>query len=132
MAAKHKQKARGRPVGGAQSQLHKPDTDAPLGGKSPVRKKAGDLVISVHAKLGAKQSAVTDVSADVVSTQISAPAQKGEANAELMQFLANLLGVRKSSVLLECGHKSREKCVRVQDCKLTTDEALKILKTSIE
>ena len=132
MAAKHKQKVGGRPVSGSQSQLHKPNTDASLGGKSPIRKKAGDLVISVRAKPGAKQSAVTDVSAEAVSIQISAPAQEGETNAELMQFLANLLGVRKSSVLLERGHKSREKCVRVQDCELTTEEALKIFKTAIE
>jgi len=119
-------------VSGAQSQLQKPDTDASLGGKSPIRKKAGDLIISVRAKPGAKQSAVSDVSAEAVSVHISAPAQKGEANAELIQFLATLLGIRKSSVLLESGHRSREKCVKVQDCELTTDEALKIFKTSIE
>ena len=72
------------------------------------------------------------MSAEAVSIQISAPAQEGEANAELVRFLASLLGVCKSSVSLEHGHKSRGKSVRVLNCKLSAEEALKVLKSSTE
>ena len=133
MPAKHKQKAGGRTVGGVKGQTPEPlDADISLGSASPVQKKDGDLIISVHAKPGAKQNGVTNVSAEAISIHISAPAQEGEANAELVRFLAGVLSVRKSSVLLQRGHKSKEKYVRVQECKLSADEALKLLKSSIE
>lgn len=132
MPAKHKPKA-GRTVGGVKGQTPTPlPTDASLSSKSPVLEKDGDLIFNVHAKPGAKLSGVTDVSAETVSIQISAPAQDGEANAELVRFLAGVLGVRKSAVSLDRGHRSREKCVRVSECKLSAEEVLKLLKNSIE
>ena len=118
-------------MGGVKGQTPTP-SDASLGSKSPVLEKDGDLVLRVHAKPGAKQSGVTGVSAETVSVQISALAQDGEANAELVRFLAGVLGVRKSTVSLERGHRSREKSVRVSKCEISADEALKLLKYSIE
>ena len=46
--------------------------------------KDGDIFITVHAKPGARQSCVTDISDSQVSIQIAAPAQEGEANGELV------------------------------------------------
>lgn len=44
---------------------------------------------------------LTDLSSEGVGVQIAAPPTDGEANAELVKFLASVLGVRKSDVSLE-------------------------------
>ena len=49
----------------------------------------------------------------VVSLQISAPPQDGEANTEVVKFLASSLGIRKSDVEIIRGMKSREKTIVV-------------------
>ena len=60
--------------------------------------KDGDIFITVHAKPGARQSCVTDISDSQVSIQIAAPAQEGEANDELVRALASIVSVQ--SVLI--------------------------------
>ncbi|KAF2356526.1 Protein of unknown function DUF167 [Trinorchestia longiramus] len=80
--------------------------------------KSGCVAISVMAKPGARENAITDVSEEGVGIQIAAPPQDGEANAELVQFLAKLLQVRKSDVSLDRGSKSRQKRVLVRDIDL--------------
>ena len=44
---------------------------------------------------------LTDISSEGVGIQIAAPPMDGEANAELIKFLASSLGVRKSDVTLD-------------------------------
>ena len=66
-----------------------------------------------RTKPGARQNCVTDVSDSQISIQIAAPAQEGKANSELIQVLASIIFVRKSSVSIDHGHRSREKRVRL-------------------
>lgn len=42
-----------------------------------------------------------DISEDAVGVAISAPPVEGEANTELMKYLASVLGMRKSDVTLD-------------------------------
>ena len=63
-----------------------------------------------------------------VAIQIAAPAQEGEANSELVQALADIVGGRKSSVSINHGHRSREKRVRLTDYDKDVSEVLEILK----
>ena len=44
---------------------------------------------------------VQEISEEGVRVQIAAPPIDGEANTELVKFMAKMLGVRKSDVLLE-------------------------------
>ena len=44
---------------------------------------------------------VIDFSEEAVGVAISAPPQEGEANAELVKYLASVLNVRKSDVTLD-------------------------------
>ena len=46
---------------------------------------------------------------------IAAPPTEGKANAELVRFLAETLGVPRSDVVLEQGTSSRTKRLRVPD-----------------
>uniref|UniRef100_A0A8C5RUR8 Uncharacterized protein n=1 Tax=Laticauda laticaudata TaxID=8630 RepID=A0A8C5RUR8_LATLA len=85
--------------------------------------KNGSVVISVHAKPGSKQNAVTDLTTDAVSVAIAAPPSEGEANAELCRYLSKVLKVKKSDVVLEKGSKSREKVVKIL-APLTPEDVL--------
>ncbi|XP_034290541.1 UPF0235 protein C15orf40 homolog [Pantherophis guttatus] len=91
------------------------------------RDKNGSIVISVHAKPGAKQNAVTDLTTEAVSVAIAAPPSEGEANAELCRYLSKILEVKKNDVVLEKGSKSREKIVKIL-APLTPEDVLEKLR----
>ncbi|XP_018017364.1 UPF0235 protein C15orf40 homolog [Hyalella azteca] len=80
--------------------------------------KSGNVVISVLAKPGAKESAITGMSEEGVGIQIAAPPQDGQANAELIKFLARVLQVRKTDVSLDKGSRARQKRILVQNIEL--------------
>ncbi|XP_074532937.1 UPF0235 protein C15orf40 homolog [Halichoeres trimaculatus] len=95
---------------------------------SPVaRDKSGAVTITVHAKPGSKHSSITDVSAEAVGVSIAAPPLDGEANAELIRYLAEVLELKKSHVSLEKGSRSRDKLIRV-DSSLSPEEVLRKLR----
>lgn len=48
-----------------------------------------------------KERMPTDISDEAVGIAISAPPTEGEANAELVKYLASIFGVRKSDVSLD-------------------------------
>lgn len=75
--------------------------------------KDGNIVIKIHAKPGAKQNVITDVSDEAIGVQIAAPPVDGEANTELTKFISKVLRLRKSDVSVDRGSKSREKTILV-------------------
>uniref|UniRef100_A0A1B0CTH8 Uncharacterized protein n=1 Tax=Lutzomyia longipalpis TaxID=7200 RepID=A0A1B0CTH8_LUTLO len=89
--------------------------------------KNGCICIRINAKPGAKHSQITDVSEDGVGVQISAPPVEGQANTELVKFLADTLALRKSDVSLDRGSKSRQKVIILTKGCTTTETVLEIL-----
>ncbi|RZC40161.1 UPF0235 protein C15orf40 -like protein, partial [Asbolus verrucosus] len=75
--------------------------------------KSNNIIISILAKPGAKQNSITSISSEGVGVQISAPPSEGEANTELLKYMAVVLGLRKSDVTLDRGFKSRIKTLKV-------------------
>eukprot|EP00696_Hemimastix_kukwesjijk_P001701 gnl/Hemi2/12086_TR4124_c0_g5_i1.p1 gnl/Hemi2/12086_TR4124_c0_g5~~gnl/Hemi2/12086_TR4124_c0_g5_i1.p1 ORF type:complete len:122 (-),score=11.38 gnl/Hemi2/12086_TR4124_c0_g5_i1:456-821(-) len=73
----------------------------------------GSVRIQIHAKPGAKRSGITDVGAEV-GVQLVAPPRDGEANDELVRFMAEVLGVHRRSVTFEAGSRSRNKVICVE------------------
>ena len=62
--------------------------------------------ISVSAVPGSSTSAVVSVDPEgVVRVRLAAAPRDGEANAELVRFVASVLGVRRSDVSLVAGHR---------------------------
>ncbi|KAL0117339.1 hypothetical protein PUN28_010295 [Cardiocondyla obscurior] len=95
--------------------------------KGPVvLNKEGNVAIKIQAKPGAKRNNITDISEETVGVAISAPPTEGEANAELIEFLASVFDVRKSNVSLKRGARSRQKEVVVSG--ITTEQVLAKLK----
>ncbi|XP_072752973.1 UPF0235 protein C15orf40 homolog [Anoplolepis gracilipes] len=91
-----------------------------------VLNKDGNVTIKIQAKPGAKCNNVTDISDEAVGIAISAPPMEGEANAELVKYLASIFELRKSDVTLDRGSRSRQKVVIVSG--ITTDQVLAKLK----
>ena len=71
------------------------------------------IQLSVHAKPGARISQVTCVSGPTLEVQISARAVEGAANAELVDYLASVLKVKRRQISIVSGDKSREKILHV-------------------
>lgn len=75
--------------------------------------KDGAVRFEVHAKPRAKKSRVVGERGDAVDIALAAPPVDGAANAELLRFLAKVLGVPKRDLELVRGDSSREKLVAV-------------------
>ncbi|XP_070687407.1 UPF0235 protein C15orf40 homolog [Pempheris klunzingeri] len=101
---------------------------APAEPSGPVtRDKSGAVTITVHAKPGSKHSGITEVSAEAVGVAIGAPPTDGEANTELIRYLAEVLELKKSHISLDKGSRSRDKLIRV-DSSLSPEEVLRRLR----
>ena len=98
---------------------------------SNVWTESGTVFLNIHAKPGAKQSCITEISDTYIAVQVAAPAQEGEANAELVRAIASMLGVRKSAVTVDKGRRSRDKRIRVSDLDKDTCEILSLLQACI-
>eukprot|EP00123_Amoebidium_parasiticum_P007153 comp17918_c0_seq1/m.18197 comp17918_c0_seq1/g.18197 ORF comp17918_c0_seq1/g.18197 comp17918_c0_seq1/m.18197 type:complete len:153 (-) comp17918_c0_seq1:988-1446(-) len=80
----------------------------------PIMQSGSNVIVRVLAKPNAKMSAITDIGTEGVGVQINAPPKEGEANTELVEFMAKVLGMRKSAVSLDKGARSRCKVVVVE------------------
>jgi len=75
--------------------------------------------LALRVQSGAKANEVVGWIADahggeVLKIRLRAPAVEGKANAALIEFLAEILGLRPRQITLERGDKSREKIVQVE------------------
>uniref|UniRef100_A0A0D3BFF6 Myb-like domain-containing protein n=3 Tax=Brassica oleracea var. oleracea TaxID=109376 RepID=A0A0D3BFF6_BRAOL len=76
----------------------------------------GGLVqVAIEVEDRAQRSAITRVNADDVRVTIAAPAARGEANNELLEFMGRVLGLRLSQMTLQRGWNSKSKLLVVED-----------------
>jgi uncharacterized protein (TIGR00251 family) len=78
-----------------------------------LRQVDGAIVLTVHLQPGAKRSEVAGVHGDALKIRLAAPAVDGRANAALLEFVAQRLGLARSAVELKSGRTSRRKSLRV-------------------
>lgn len=57
-----------------------------------------------------------------MGVQIAAPARDGEANEELVRYLAELLNVRTRTISLDKGSKSRQKVVTIESAEMSVEQ----------
>ncbi|XP_052280634.1 UPF0235 protein HY04AAS1_1378-like isoform X2 [Dreissena polymorpha] len=74
--------------------------------------KDGSVDIKLTATPGAKHNSILEIGEEV-RVSIASPPVDGKANTELLRYLADVLGVKKSQVSLTKGQKSRDKVVTV-------------------
>ncbi len=78
-----------------------------------LREAAGGVVVEVLVQPRASRTRVVGEHDGRLKIQLAAPPVDGEANAVLVAFLADALGVRKADVTIERGDTGRRKTVRV-------------------
>lgn len=78
-----------------------------------LRTDGEDLVLCLHIQPGAKTTEVVGLHGDALKIRLAAPPVDGKANACLIAFLAEQLGVPKSRIELVSGAASRGKKLRV-------------------
>ena len=74
----------------------------------------GRLTLTLHIQPGAKKTEVAGEHGDALKIRLAAPPVDGKANAALLAFIAERLGVPKSAVTLKSGQASRRKVVEVE------------------
>ena len=81
--------------------------------------------LTLHIQPGAKKTEVVGIHGDALKIRLAAPPVDGKANAALIAFVADRLGLTKSAVSVKSGHSSRRKVLEVREAP--ADTALRLL-----
>ena len=87
------------------------------------RDEAGGVVLEVLVQPRASRTRVVGEHDGRLKIQLAAPPVDGEANAALIEFLADALSVRKQDVAIVRGETGRRKSVRVASVSAATAAA---------
>jgi uncharacterized protein (TIGR00251 family) len=80
------------------------------------QKLCTDKQIVIHCKInaGSAQNKITEImDNDVIKIAISAPPEKGKANAELIKFLSTEFNVPKSNIEIISGGVTKNKLIKI-------------------
>lgn len=83
--------------------------------------KGGGVIIDVRVIPRSGRSGLAGIRDGALLVRLNAPPVDGAANAELLEVLANALGLPKRALTLTAGERSRSKRVRIAG--LTAEEA---------
>lgn len=78
-----------------------------------LRESNGHVTLTLHIQPGAKKTEVAGLYGDALKVRLAAPPVDGKANAALIEFIADRLGLAKSKVILKSGQTSRRKTLEV-------------------
>lgn len=78
-----------------------------------LKSSSGGWLMAVHVQPGARSTRVVGEHGGRLKIAVGAAAQDGAANELLLRFVANQLGIARSSVVLTSGASSRIKRVRI-------------------
>jgi uncharacterized protein (TIGR00251 family) len=87
----------------------------------------GGTRLAIKATPNAGRNDISGYKDGVLQVKIAAPPEKGKANKELVDFLSEVLGVRKSAISIIKGHTSRNKVLNIEG--MGQEEVLKRLST---
>lgn len=79
---------------------------------------AGGVELSLHIQPRASRTELVGVHGTAIKLRLAAPPVDGEANEELIRFLAKLLGVTKTAVTIRSGETGKRKRVRIDGMDL--------------
>ena len=73
----------------------------------------GRATLTLHIQPGAKKTEIAGPHGDALKIRLAAPPVDGKANATLLAFVAERLGLAKSAISLKSGQTSRRKVIEV-------------------
>ncbi|MFT3848937.1 MAG: DUF167 domain-containing protein [Propionivibrio sp.] len=78
-----------------------------------LRENGGRTTLTLHIQPGAKRTEVAGTHGDALKIRLAAPPVDGKANAALIEFVADRLGLVKTAVSLKSGQTSRRKILEI-------------------
>jgi uncharacterized protein (TIGR00251 family) len=79
-----------------------------------VRDAAGGSMLSVHVRPGARRSEIAGLHGDALCVRVRARPVEGAANREVLEVLAQALGMRPSALRIGSGGHGRDKKIVVE------------------
>ena len=79
----------------------------------PIRETAAGITFTVKVHPRARKNAITGVIGDALKLSLTAPPVEGKANQAVLEFLAALFEIPRSSVTIASGETNRNKVVRI-------------------
>jgi len=73
------------------------------------------MKLKFHIQPNAKKNEIVGLHGDAIKVKLKAPPVDGKANEELVKFLAEELGIARSSVMIVAGETSRTKLIELPD-----------------
>ena len=89
-----------------------------------LREGTGRTTLTLHIQPGAKKTEVAGKHGDALKIRLAAPPVDGKANAALINFVADRLGLAKSAVSLKSGQTSRRKVLEITAAPQDTAQRL--------
>jgi uncharacterized protein len=83
-----------------------------------MKEKAGGVQFAVRVIPGASKNEMAGIQDGALKIKLTAPPVEGKANKACIDFLARLLGVRRSALAIASGEKSRKKIVTIDGMNL--------------
>ena len=87
----------------------------------------GGVRLAVQITPNAKKTAVVGVLDDALKLKLQAQPIEGKANEALVRWLAEVLSVPRSAVVITHGQASKRKLIEVKSVTLTVDAVEKLL-----
>lgn len=78
-----------------------------------LRENDGRVTLTLHIQPGAKKTEVSGLYGDALKIRLAAPPVDGKANAALIGFVAERLGLAKALIRLKSGQTSRRKVLEI-------------------
>ncbi len=84
--------------------------------------KTGGIILAIRAKPTGKRNRIVSVNGPTLEVELAAKPQNGEANAELIDYISDVLRVRKCALRLLSGDRCRDKQLLLQAGLLDSDK----------
>ncbi len=78
-----------------------------------LRQQDGRITLTLHVQPGSKITTISGTHGDALKIKLAAPPVDGKANAALIAFIAEQLGIGKSAIHLKSGQTSRHKIIEI-------------------
>ena len=100
-------------------------TGAAEAGKLNLGKTEKGVLLRVRAVPGSSRDRITGIYSAALKVAVCAPALEGKANRSIVRILSKKLGIKRSTISLQSGRTSRNKCFLLE--ALTEKEVLKMV-----
>ncbi|MGO9136245.1 MAG: DUF167 domain-containing protein [Syntrophales bacterium] len=89
-----------------------------------IKETEDGIILQVHVVPRSAKSEFAGVQGDALKLKITAPPVEGQANAECIRFLSDILRIKKKQVKILSGHRSKKKTIAIEGIGRKEIEAL--------